>query len=107
MMNRLFFKLNLSPLLFVIFFSVSGCIIEKDDISNQDAYSQLYSAIDYKAEVCGQKPGYFLILPGEPTQYEVDLCSITIVRSECPFNDYPLFCLELYGDLPLIGPEEN
>ena len=92
--------------LIIAYIALSGCI-EKDDLSNQDAYSQLYAAIDYRAGVCGERPGYFLILPGEPTQYEVDLCSISIIRSECPFNDYPLFCLELYGDLPGIGPKEN
>ncbi len=93
-------------LLLVFAITLSGCVIEDDDMTNQDAYGQLYSAIQYKQNECGQSPGYFLIFPSEPTQYEIDLCSISIIRQECPFNDYPLFCLEIYGDLPLIGPAE-
>ena len=74
------------------------------------AYSEIGSAIDYKAKVCGHSPGYPLLLPNTPSAYGVKLCALTIIRSECPFNDYPLFCLEIYSevcdlcDLPLIGP---
>ncbi len=86
-------------------FFFSGCM-EDDSFQQDDAYNELYATIEYKAKQCGQRPPYFLILPGIPTKYEVDLCSITIIRQECPFNDYPIFCLELYGDLPGIGPKE-
>ncbi len=77
-----------------------------------DAYSEIDAAIQFRARQCGgQQPAYPLILPGRPSEYGTRLCSLSIIRQPCPFNDYPTFCLEMYTevceacDLPLIGPE--
>lgn len=78
---------------------------ENTTVPENEAWSQIYAAIDYKARECGNQPNYILIVPREPSQYGVELCSLTILRQECPFNDYPIFCVEMYEiDLPGIGP---
>ena len=78
---------------------------ENTTVPDDEAWSQIYAAIDHKARECGNQPNYILIVPREPTQYGVELCSLSILRQPCPFNDYPLFCAEMYEiDLPGIGP---
>lgn len=91
-------------ILFIAALSVTGCPVDTS-IDQSDAYNQIYAAIDYKAKECGTSPAYPLILPDTPSNYGVELCSLTIIRLECPFNDYPLLCLEAYNyDVPGIGP---
>lgn len=99
-----------SPLFFCLLLcSGWGCPVDTI-VDLGTAYSEIGSAIDFKETQCGQKPNYPLLLPNTPSAYGVTLCALTIIRSECPFNDYPLFCLEIYSevcelcDLPLIGP---
>lgn len=78
---------------------------EDTTVPDDEAMSQIYAAVNYKAKECGNEPAYILIVPHEPTQHSVDLCALTIIRSECPFNDYPLFCVEMYDvDIPGISP---
>ncbi len=87
----------------LLFFS--GCIVEKDTVNTDDAYSEVYAAIQFKARQCGNQPGYILLLPDNPPTYGTRLCSLSIIRQDCPFTNYPVFCLEMYGvDLPGIGP---
>ena len=81
------------------------CALESTTMETTEAYSQIYAAIDYKRKACGNWPGYWLVPLDNPPQYGVSLCTLTIIRQECPFRDYPLFCLEMYEiDVPLIGP---
>ncbi|MBI41779.1 MAG: hypothetical protein CMF59_19460 [Leptospiraceae bacterium] len=83
---------------------LAGCP-ENTTVPEDEAWSQIYAAIDYKYRECGNQPNYILIVPREPSQYGVELCALTILRQECPFNDYPIFCVEMYDiDLPGIGP---
>jgi hypothetical protein len=83
----------------------SSCIIEDDTLPAVDAQSEIYAAIAYKEKSCGQRPEFLLIVPPQPSQYGTELCSISIVRLECPFTYYPTYCLELYNiDIPGIGP---
>lgn len=91
-------------LLVLCLFAFAGCP-ENTTVPEDEAWSQIYAAIDYKYKECGNQPNYILIVPHEPSQYGVELCSLSILRQECPFNDYPLFCVEMYEiDLPGIGP---
>lgn len=82
------------------------CVTEKDDVNTGDALSEVYAAIQFKARQCGNSPGYPFIPLGHPTAYGTRLCSLSIIRADCPFNDYPIFCLEFYEgvDIPGIGP---
>ena len=82
----------------------SGCVIEAN-LPAEDAQSEIYAAIAYKEGSCGQRPDFLLIVPARPSQYATELCSISIIRLECPFDRYPMYCLELYNiDVPGIGP---
>ena len=74
-------------------------------MSTYDAYVEIYRAIDYKEKECKSKPGYLFYVPENPDEYGVRLCSMSILRMDCPFKEYPTFCWELLGvDLPFIGP---
>lgn len=78
--------------------------MQEDYMHRSDGYSELISAIDYRANQCGNRPQLPLILPEKPSKYSVHLCAVSIIRMSCPFNDYPPFCLEIFIDLPGIGP---
>lgn len=81
------------------------CIVEDDKVPTEDAYSEIYAAIQFKSRQCGSMPAYLLPVPQNPPSYGTRLCSLSILRAECPFNDYPVFCVEMMGiDLPGIGP---
>ncbi|MCB1165866.1 MAG: hypothetical protein KDK37_10130 [Leptospiraceae bacterium] len=95
---------NLLWLLPGLLLLIAACA-EDTTVPDDEAMSQIYAAVNYKAKECGNEPAYILIVPHEPTQHSVDLCALTIIRSECPFNDYPLFCVEMYDvDIPGISP---
>lgn len=82
-----------------------ACVTENDDVNSGDATSEIYAAIQFKARQCGNSPGYPLLPPPHPTAYGTRLCSLSIIRADCPFRDYPTFCVEMYGiDIPGIGP---
>ncbi|MCB1308481.1 MAG: hypothetical protein KDK30_09890 [Leptospiraceae bacterium] len=86
------------------------CVQQSDEMPLADAYSEIGAAIQFKANECGQQPGYPLLIPAHPPEYGVRLCSLLIVRADCPFNDYPPPCVELYSeicdvcDLPGLEP---
>jgi len=82
-----------------------GCIVENDTVNTGDAISEIYAAIQFKTRQCGNSPGYLLLVPDHPPSYGTRLCSLSIIRLECPFRDYPVFCVEMFGfKLPGIGP---
>ena len=82
-----------------------GCVYE-EGVKLQDAYLEVYAAIGYKGNECGNRPAYPLVMIDEPSRYAVDACVFSIVRGECPFVDYPVMCFELYNtDVPGVGPE--
>lgn len=87
-----------------------ACRVDETAMDLGDAYSEIGAAINFKANECGQMPAYPLIIPGKPPEYGVRLCGLLILGQPCPFNDYPLFCLELYTedcefcDIPGLDP---
>ena len=97
-------------LLLCVALLIGSCLPTEDHEDLLGAYSEIGAAIDFKANECGHRPAYPMVLPARPSRYGTRLCSLTIMRQACPFNDYPLFCLEMYSleckvcDLPLIGP---
>lgn len=84
----------------VFWTATSGCLQEETSIHFGDALSELQASIDYKAKECGSRPANPLIPPKETDEHALHLCSITIVREKCPFNEYPLFCAEMFLKLP-------
>ncbi|MDF3819750.1 hypothetical protein P3G55_07570 [Leptospira sp. 96542] len=95
-----FFSLTLVCLLVV------HCAPPIDKVDTNDAQSQIYAAAKFAADKCGTPiPQPPLIVIHDPIQRNLDLCTIAITRTECPFNGYPLPCLLIYlekdsGDLP-------
>ncbi|HMU84190.1 MAG TPA: hypothetical protein PKE49_03795 [Leptospiraceae bacterium] len=90
---------------FAVLLLLSGCIVENDTVDTADAYSEIYASIQFKARQCGNQPAYPLLVPENPPSYGTRLCSLSIIRQDCPFTNYPLFCVEMFGiDLPGIGP---
>lgn len=83
---------------------ISGCDAGEDTVPTGDAWSEIYAAIEFKDKECEGRPDHFLLVPDNPKPYSVRLCSLSIIRLDCPFNEYPLFCLTIYGiELPGIG----
>lgn len=82
----------------------AGCAPVNTAVEFEDAFSELYAAIDYKRQECGQQPSMPLIPPGDVKEWALQLCSLSILREPCPFNEYPIFCTEMFLDLPVIDP---
>ncbi|MBX7058504.1 MAG: hypothetical protein K1X75_10605 [Leptospirales bacterium] len=87
------------------------CRIESPYMDLNDAYSEIGVSIAHTANRCGAQPGYPLLLPARPSEYGVRLCSLLILQAACPFQDYPIPCLEIYTaeceacDLPFYKAE--
>ncbi|MFN3604510.1 MAG: hypothetical protein ACK4UJ_07350 [Leptonema sp. (in: bacteria)] len=79
-----------------LFFLWFSCSNFDDTISSQDAYSHFYIAILYKASQCNQKPEFLMILPKEISKKIYEACIFSIIRMDCPFNEYPLICYKIY-----------
>lgn len=85
---------------------VIQCAPAEDRIPTNDAQSQLYAAAKFAAEKCGTPiPEPVFLILNEPIKRNLDLCTISITRTSCPFTGYPLPCVLIYlekdpGDLP-------
>ncbi|MCG6144418.1 hypothetical protein [Leptospira bandrabouensis] len=92
-------------LLFLILF-VINCGPGIDRVDTNDAQSQIYSAAKFAADKCGNPiPNPPLLVLNKPIQRNLDLCTIAITRTECPFLGYPLPCTLIYleqetGEIP-------
>ncbi len=89
-------KIKLIFVLIFLLLSFQNCYVENKTIQFGDAYITLQEAIDYKYKECGTKPEQILIPPSSSDPNSLRLCSIAIIRSECPFNEYPVFCYDLF-----------
>jgi hypothetical protein len=87
----------------IILLNPVSCLVTDKAGNTAGAYSEIYASINYKEKLCGHKPETPLIIPENPSEYGVRLCSLMIIREACPFHEYPVFCWELYIDIPGIG----
>lgn len=87
--------------LLIIFIIFCNCIVEDASVNAIDAYSEINKAIEYKYKECGNKPQNIFIPPDRVERDALRLCTISILRSECPFNEYPIFCSDLYFNIIL------
>ncbi len=85
-------------ILFLILFLFS-CQIEDSSIKIIDAYTELYNAIEYKYKECGNKPETTIILPNQVSRNALKLCTLQILRLECPFYEYPISCYDIYWNI--------
>ncbi|TGL61095.1 hypothetical protein EHQ64_11610 [Leptospira sarikeiensis] len=71
----------------------------EETISVEDAQSQVFSAVQYVSKKCGDPaPSPPLIVFDEVYKRNLDLCTIAITRTECPFLGYPISCVLMYLD---------
>ncbi|GBF50887.1 lipoprotein [Leptospira ryugenii] len=95
-----------SKLIFLLLPFFIACGQEAEVVDVNDAQSQIYAAAKFAADRCGsQIPNPPLIVVTKPIKRNLDLCTISITRTGCPFVGYPLPCLLIYsqnetGDLP-------
>ncbi|MBP7280156.1 MAG: hypothetical protein KBA66_01170 [Leptospiraceae bacterium] len=62
------------------------------------AQSQINAAAEFKARECNQSgpPQPPLLVFTDQDSRNLNLCSIAITRTDCPFEGYPIICLSLY-----------
>jgi hypothetical protein len=96
------------PILFFLTIVVlQNCVVGTDDEfqKNQDA---LNTAFLLKKNECGNSPPFLLFKIGKnnPPTFGINACTLAIIMQPCPFNYYPLICLEYFKyDVPNIGPD--
>ncbi|MBM9576130.1 hypothetical protein JWG45_03095 [Leptospira sp. 201903070] len=84
----------------IVLFS-QNCV-RPEVVPPNDSQSQIYAAANYLANKCGTPiPAPFPLVFDDVQQKNLDLCTIAITRSECPFVSYPFACVLLYVDKPL------
>ncbi|MBL0955657.1 MAG: hypothetical protein IBJ01_12885 [Leptospira sp.] len=98
-------KIQIGILLFTLIM-IFNCGSGVDRVETNDAQSQVYAAAKFASEKCGNPlPNPPLVIVNKPIQRNLDLCTIAITRTECPFLGYPLVCTLIYleeetGDIP-------
>lgn len=85
----------MKKLIIFLFLLISFCLVE-ENVNRSEAYHDFLIAYLYKASQCNSQPEYFLIFPKVVSKRWLDACLFSIIRSECPFNDYPSICLKIY-----------
>lgn len=86
-------RLALTGLILSLLASCANGYVEKDE-----AQKDILVATAYKTQECGSGPGYFLPIIKDQDQNAVSGCVIAIVNAQCPFNEYPLLCIRVYGE---------
>ncbi len=86
----------MKKLILILLWILLSCLIDESTIKNKDAYHDFFIAYFYKASFCNSQPSYFLIFPKEVNKRWLEACIFSIIRSDCPFNEYPLICLNIY-----------
>ncbi|WP_394854631.1 hypothetical protein [Leptospira ellisii] len=76
--------------------------VRPEVVTPKDSQSQIYAAASFLANKCGTPiPVPFPIVVDDVQQKNLDLCTIAITKSECPFVSYPFACVLIYVDKPL------
>jgi hypothetical protein len=76
---------------------VINCLPTESKVNAWAAQSQVNAAVDFKAKECSNRapqPPLFVFTDQE--KRTLDLCTIAITRTNCPFTGYPIICLGLY-----------
>ncbi|WCL48684.1 hypothetical protein [Leptospira sp. GIMC2001] len=83
-------------LLIGLIFTQYNCV-QQDLVDRDEAYNEIYFALNYKSRECGREiPPLPLILLEDVSRRNLDLCTISITRTDCSEGDYPITCLLLY-----------
>jgi hypothetical protein len=102
---KLTLKIIITIIATIISFSCSSEEIENETFHEKTKY--LYSAIAFKNSECKGMPGFpLLIIDKKISLYGLNACITSIVLQDCPFENYPLICLEIFKyDVKDIGPQ--
>ncbi len=92
-------KFNSFILLIIFFLFTQTCIVEDASIKFLDAYSEIYQAIEYKYKECGNKPIGDFFPPAKTDRNSLKLCTLSILRLPCPFNEYPILCYDMFWNI--------
>lgn len=81
---------------------IQFCTPINDKVPAWDAQTQINAAAEFKAKECSspvpQPPLYVFT---DQIQRNLDLCSIAITRTNCPFTGYPIICMGIYLSKPV------
>ena len=92
-------------ILYLLIFIFHYCS-DQTEISQGKSISELSLAVLYKQSECGNSPNYIIPPPKKPFKYGVDACVFSIIKSTCPFTQYPIICIEMYKiDVKGAGPK--
>ena len=98
-------KLFIYIILFFASIQVIGCSSSEGRMDMADANLLILVASSYREQKCGARPAHTFFVIQDPVDFAVNACMFTLMRDPCPFDAYPLVCLELYDiDIPFIGP---
>ncbi|MDX1956946.1 MAG: hypothetical protein SFU98_00140 [Leptospiraceae bacterium] len=90
-----------------------NCLPTESKVSLVNAQSQINAAVNFKAKSCrdeclkanpnnqticpsGNPPQPPLFVFTDQMQRNLDFCSIAILRTNCPFDGYPIACIGIY-----------
>lgn len=80
----------------------ANCRANDESVPAWDAQTQINAAAEFKAKECkGHVPQPPLLVFHDQEKRNVDLCSIAITRTECPFTGYPIICMGIYLKKPV------
>ncbi|MEM7181960.1 MAG: hypothetical protein AAF518_13670 [Spirochaetota bacterium] len=93
-------KLHLFAILFIfcVSFGFLHCAVQEAETVSEDN-DNLGLAIAFKQNECGNWPNYPLYIASgnaKPAQKDVQICALTVVQQECPFDEYPWYCLRIF-----------
>ncbi|MCB1190019.1 MAG: hypothetical protein H7A23_12650 [Leptospiraceae bacterium] len=99
-------KRNLLILLLLINLFIYKCQDQETPTESKDNNDLLVASLLKQAE-CGKGPNYYLFIASGsaiPAQKDVQVCTLSIIQAECPFDDYPLYCLYLFKNFEFKTP---
>ncbi|WBF96316.1 hypothetical protein LIX31_16970 [Leptospira kirschneri] len=96
-------KCFLWEFVFILILSVcSQNCVRPEVVSASNSQSQIYAAANYLSNKCGNPiPVPMPLVVEDVEQRNLDLCTIAITRSECPFISYPFACVLIYVKEPI------
>ncbi|AKP28115.1 hypothetical protein FH589_00435 [Leptospira interrogans] len=95
------FQKILFGFVFILVTFSQNCV-RPEVVSASDSQSQIYAAANYLSNKCGNPiPVPMPIVVDDIQQRNLDLCTIAITRSECPFISYPFACVLIYVEEPI------
>jgi hypothetical protein len=100
-------KWNLIIVLSLLLLGQFFCVEDNTSVTDEDK-KNLVLAIAAKASECGGVGPNFVAFPIDEKveRYSVQGCTLAILQAQCPFETYPLICIEIYKvDYPYAGPK--